>query len=201
MQSLADVLKSLEPKPTHALFLAFDASPPFFDHEILPAILNDGLTDVTIIVDALALNASTIDSGSTRKAGISYRIASVRAIGGGKFHPKLVLLMHDSGAHALIGSANLTWSGWCRNVEVMDVLTFGARGAYFGQVDHPFRSKAISPFAPTRSRGSADGDQSSVGHGISSWVMTWSWSERLSEQRSPWIPSRGAIGGASRRRA
>lgn len=128
MQSLADVLRSLEPKPTHALFLAFDASPPFFDHEVLPAILNDGLTDVTILVDALALNASTIDSGSTRKAGISYRIASVRAIGGGKFHPKLVLLMHDGGAHALIGSANLTWSGWCRNVEVMDVLTFGARG-------------------------------------------------------------------------
>lgn len=128
MQSLADVLKSLEPKPTHALFLAFDASPPFFDHEVLPAILNERLTDVTILVDALALNASSIDAGSTRKAGIFYRINGVRPNGGGKFHPKLVLLMHEDGVHALIGSANLTWTGWCRNIEVMDVLSFGPKG-------------------------------------------------------------------------
>lgn len=128
MRALPAVLRSLQPRPTHALFLAFDASPPFFDHDVLPALVSDRLVDVTVLVDSISLHASGIDAGSTRKAGIFYRISGVRPSGGGLFHPKLVCLMHEHGVHVLIGSANVTWSGWCRNVEIVDVLSFGASG-------------------------------------------------------------------------
>ena len=129
MQALPEVLNALGPRPTHALFLAFDASPPFIDSDVWGALVSSQLSDLTIVVDSLSLHAASIDAGSTRRAGVYYRIAGVRPRGGGLFHPKLACLVHDEGVHVLIGSANLTWSGWCRNVEIVDVLSFGSSGA------------------------------------------------------------------------
>lgn len=125
MQALPDVLRALGPRPTRALFLAFDASPPFIDSDVWGALVSSELSDLTIVVDSLSLHAASIDAGSTRRAGVYYRIAGVRPRGGGLFHPKLACLVHDEGVHVLIGSANLTWSGWCRNVEIIDVISFG----------------------------------------------------------------------------
>ncbi|MBW7934060.1 MAG: hypothetical protein H3C62_10735, partial [Gemmatimonadaceae bacterium] len=95
---------------------------------VFPALLNERLQNVTILVDDISLHAGAVDAGSTRKAGVYYRLTGVRPNGGGLFHPKLLCLLHEEGVHVLVGSANLTWSGWCRNVEVMDVLSFGAQG-------------------------------------------------------------------------
>lgn len=128
MKALPDVLRELVPLPTQALFLAFDASPPFIDSDVWSALASSRLSDLTIIVDSLSLHAASIDAGSTRRAGVYYRLAGVRPRGGGLFHPKLACLVHDEGVHVLIGSANLTWSGWCRNVEIVDVLSFGPTG-------------------------------------------------------------------------
>lgn len=125
MQALPDVLRALGPRPTRALFLAFDASPPFIDSDVWGALVSSELSDLTIVVDSLSLHAASIDAGSTRRAGVYYRIAGVRPRGGGLFHPKLACLVHDEGVHVLIGSANLTWSGWCRNVEIIDLISFG----------------------------------------------------------------------------
>jgi hypothetical protein len=129
MQALPEVLKALSPRPTHVLFLCFDASPPFIDSDVWGALVSSRLSDLTIIVDSLSLHAASIDAGSTRKAGVYYRIAGVRPRRGGLFHPKLACFVHDEGVHVLVGSANLTWSGWCRNVEIVDVVSFGPSGA------------------------------------------------------------------------
>lgn len=128
VHKLQDVVAGLWPKPIRALLLAFDASPPFVDHVVFPALLNERLQNVTILVDDISLHAGAVDAGSTRKAGVYYRLTGVRPKGGRLFHPKLICLLHEEGVHVLVGSANLTWSGWCRNLEVMDVLSFGPQG-------------------------------------------------------------------------
>jgi hypothetical protein len=128
MRDLPELFESLNRQPVRALFLAFDVNAPFFDHEVLPAILTEQLRDVTVIVDALGLRHGASDVAGTRKAGVYYRIESVRPIGGGLFHPKAIFLEHAGGVDVFVGSANLTWNGWCRNLEIVDALTFGENG-------------------------------------------------------------------------
>ena len=42
---------------------------------------------------------------------------------GGVFHAKLCSLLGESGPHLIIGSGNLTFGGWGRNIEVIEHLT------------------------------------------------------------------------------
>jgi hypothetical protein len=128
MRDLPEFFRNLALEPTRALFLAFDINAPFFDHEVLSSILSERLRDVTVVVDAMGLRHSPLDVAGTRKAGVYYRIESVRSHGGGLFHPKAVFLEHAAGVDVLIGSANLTWNGWCRNLEIVDALSFGEHG-------------------------------------------------------------------------
>ena len=76
MHKLADVVAGLRPKPIRALLLAFDASPPFVDHVVFPALLNERLQNVTILVDDISLHAGAVDAGSTRSRLASSHFSS-----------------------------------------------------------------------------------------------------------------------------
>lgn len=128
MRSLPELLDNLSAPPRRALFLAFDLNTAFFDHDVLTPLLTDALIDVTVIVDSLTIAGGASDVAGTRKAGVYYRIEGVRPRAGGLFHPKLAVLQYDDGVDVIIGSANLTWTGWCRNLEIIDCLSFGPKG-------------------------------------------------------------------------
>src|SRR5690348_3232976 len=102
MRPLPDLLRSLRPMPTRALFLAFDASPPFIDHEVFPALLSDRLEDVTIIVDERrCVRATSIRAARERlefstKYAVSDGSAEVSSVQSSRASPAIQGFMSSS---------------------------------------------------------------------------------------------------------
>ena len=54
-------------------------------------------------------------------AGLSYEVTPIEAPGG-VFHPKVSVLANKETAWVMVGSGNLTFGGWGRNLETLEVL-------------------------------------------------------------------------------
>lgn len=99
-----------------ALFLTYTLDLHYFERVALAALRTAGAR-VTVIADAFA---SAQDARAVRWAGRTYLAG--HATTAGAFHPKLMLLLGPAHAVAVIGSGNLTASGWQRNAELWTVL-------------------------------------------------------------------------------
>lgn len=64
------------------------------------------------------------------RVGAEYRL-SLAALPKGVFHPKVAVLVGEDETLLLIGSGNLTFGGFGRNVEVLDVLSSKSHSAAF----------------------------------------------------------------------
>lgn len=101
---------------THALFLSFSTSLPFFESDILGLLRRAGVS-TTVITDR---RAYAPDARAVHAAGQHY---AVGLPGNGQlFHPKVMLFTGPDQALAAVGSGNLTLSGWYLNTETLTVI-------------------------------------------------------------------------------
>lgn len=109
-------------KPARSLLMTYCACLPFFEQDILPYLQQTGEGRVTVLVDDIQYDASFSDF--VIGAGTRYRIQPIRLRNRlSNFHPKLYLFVSDSNVDLLVGSANLTPSGFRANAEIVDRLS------------------------------------------------------------------------------
>jgi len=117
--NLLDLIKQV--KPQTALFTTFTFSVSWFDAKLLPVLRKEGCREIAVLVDADQA-ASSAEESLSDAAGIFYRLAPVRAPGGGVFHPKLAYLVGKDDIYLAVASGNLTPSGMTFQLESFDVV-------------------------------------------------------------------------------
>ena len=106
-----------------ALFTTYALSLSFFETAVLPALRSAGaveLDEIWVIADVSGYRGSLMERHS-RGVGQDYRLVPA-ALPNGVFHPKCTYLSGDDGDLLLVGSGNLTFGGYGRNLEVLEVL-------------------------------------------------------------------------------
>jgi len=114
------------------------------------AVVLNGLTSRTaplcwLLIDVEGVRAALEEFGP-QHAGRMYDIEPV-SVDTGCFHPKIVLLANKDDAHVIVGSGNLTFSGWGRNLECFDHLHASFAADAFHDLSDFFRQLAGSPRA------------------------------------------------------
>jgi hypothetical protein len=105
-----------------ALFTTYALSLTFFETHILKAgLIRNGCHTIWVVADVDGYQQSLSERQSAR-VGQEYHLIPV-ALPNGVFHPKCVYLSGPEGDVLLVGSGNLTFGGFGRNVEVLEVLT------------------------------------------------------------------------------
>jgi hypothetical protein len=106
----------------HALFTTYALSLTFFETHILKAgLIRNGCQTVWVVADVDGYHQTLTERQSAR-VGQEYHLVPV-ALPNGVFHPKCIYLSGPNGDMLLVGSGNLTFGGFGRNVEVLEVLT------------------------------------------------------------------------------
>ncbi len=107
-----------------ALMTTFNFDIKFFERAILNPLYARGLKKISIFVDAKEL-AESIKNIDNCHLGRKYMVNPIEM--NGSFHPKLVLLLGDKKARLIVGSANLTASGYTTNNEIFNFFDYSAR--------------------------------------------------------------------------
>lgn len=119
------------------LFTTFNFEPRFFEDNLLPLLAGDTVADLTgvsetrhaINEELKTIRVLVVNDRSMRpepKGDMRYGCLSV-GLTKGRFHPKLMLMagtLKDTGQPGLclmVGSGNLTLSGWAKNREIVAV--------------------------------------------------------------------------------
>ena len=98
-----------------AVFTTYSLSLAFFEAVVLDAMVRGGGREAIILSDVAGVRAALMEQGA-RRVGRDYQVEPVKAEFG-VFHPKLSLLLHDDDCHLLVGSGNLTFGGWERELR------------------------------------------------------------------------------------
>ena len=108
----------------------------FYEEVVLRRLMAAGCTHNVLMVDSTrCAEAFAIEELRPRRAGRDYTLIPVKV--GGAFHPKLFLRLGKSKGSLLVGSHNMTLSGFGLNDEVTNV--FRLEGAALRAVGAPFR--------------------------------------------------------------
>jgi hypothetical protein len=100
-----------------SLFTTFNATLPFYEEVLLRRLVGAGCRHNVVLMDRAQCAASWASEATRpRRAGHAYTLLPVGAPGA--FHPKLCMLVGPKKASILIGSHNLTLSGFGYNQEV-----------------------------------------------------------------------------------
>lgn len=100
-----------------SLITTFNATLPFYEEVVLRRLIAAGVRYNVVLMDAAQCAQSwTSEAARPRLAGHSYTLVPMRAPGA--FHPKVCLLLGPKKAAILVGSHNLTLSGFGFNREV-----------------------------------------------------------------------------------
>jgi len=116
--ALADIL-SLK-RWEHALFTTYALSLTFFESYVLRFLRQQGCREIFLITDVDGYQMSLSERRSNR-VGHEYRLIPV-ALPKGVFHPKCMYFSSKEGDLLAIGSGNMTFGGFGRNLEVFDIL-------------------------------------------------------------------------------
>jgi hypothetical protein len=112
-----------------ALFTTYSLSLTFFESILLRSLRVSGCRDIWIITDAEGYRSSLMERRSSR-VGQEYRLLPV-GLPAGVFHPKCCYLAGQDGDLLLVGSGNLTFGGYGRNLEVLEILEPASAAAAF----------------------------------------------------------------------
>ncbi len=104
-----------------AFFTTYALSLTFFESQIRSALSRGGCRDMWIIADADGYERC-LDERMAGSVGAEYRVVPV-AMKKGVFHPKLGYLAGRHEHVLLVGSGNLTFHGYGRNVEAAEVIS------------------------------------------------------------------------------
>jgi hypothetical protein len=113
-----DVVKS--ERWAFGLFTSFTLNLGFFETIVYDAWRARGSRELVLVVDRVGY-AQSLSDHRAAGAGQRYRIVPV-AMDDGVFHPKLGFLANEKHAILIVGSGNLTFGGWGKNLELVDVI-------------------------------------------------------------------------------
>lgn len=116
------------------LATSYEMQPEFFETDFLPSVLGIGAWDdrswtsrIEIEKKLAYMDSATvfIDASRYRNRPRSLRVKIVPVLmsGGKALHSKIVMLVYENAVRVIVGSANLTHSGYRLNREVVAVLT------------------------------------------------------------------------------
>ena len=112
---------------TGVIFLTYSLNLTFFEQLLAPALDQAGCSNVLILTDpdgyqqALELGASSIQT-----AGLRYVCTPVLRKGAGIQHAKMLFMVGPNRGRLLIGSGNLTFHGFGRNLEIYSRFDYDA---------------------------------------------------------------------------
>jgi hypothetical protein len=110
-----------------SLTTTFNAYLPFYEEVVLRRLINAGVRHNVLLMDQ-AQFAQSLSSAPPLLAGRSYTLAPMNAPGA--FHPKLIVLLGKSKGLVVVGSHNMTLSGFGLNRELTNLVRVqGARDA------------------------------------------------------------------------
>lgn len=118
---LSDFFKLVD-KPKYILGTTYTLSLAFFESVVLPQINRTNLRGCVIICDSLGYHRALTEGAALQGAGQAYTV--VPAPVKGSFHPKVWISVSDTDLAILVGSGNLTQSGFIQNAEYFDMLHF-----------------------------------------------------------------------------
>lgn len=132
-----------------SVFTTYSCYFPFYEEVVLRRLMAAGCVHNVLLVDATrCAEAFAVEELRPRRAGRDYTLIPVKV--GGAFHPKLFLRLGKSKGSLLVGSHNVTLSGFGLNDEVTNIFqlegaALRAHGAVFRQaLDY------LGQFMPTR---------------------------------------------------
>lgn len=126
--SILEVIESGKWK--RALFTTYALSLSFFESILLRSLRRVGCQETWVITDVQGYRDSLIERRS-QGVGQEFRLVPV-SLNEGVFHPKCVYLAGEQFDALLIGSGNLTFGGFGRNLEVLEILLSTTAPAAFG---------------------------------------------------------------------
>ncbi len=110
-----------------ALFSTFQFDPDFFERRLLKSETLRKARRIAVFMDARQWHLLIQRDAPTRWMNHRYLVVPVHR-SQGVFHPKLNLLLTETGGTVLCGSNNLTRSGCASNLEILNSLPFGFDG-------------------------------------------------------------------------
>jgi hypothetical protein len=126
-----------------ALLLTFSFDPVFFEQVVLPDLWAGRSSDIVAIGDREQIGASTqASAGHLCYLGRNYVLA--RANHAGAFHPKVFLRVGPKDGAIMIGSGNVTSSGWGGNQELGTAWMIGPDYPDKGEWLHQFLEDVLS---------------------------------------------------------
>src|SRR5882724_10614337 len=118
-KSLSDVLAGQSWEK--ALFTTYSLSLTFFESMVLRALREIECREIWVIADAEGYRSSLMERGSYG-VGYEYHLVPI-GLRNGVFHPKCCYLVGPDSDLLVVGSGNLTFGGFGRNLEVIEVLS------------------------------------------------------------------------------
>jgi hypothetical protein len=113
-------------KPTHVLGTTYTVSPAFFEGLVLPEISRERLRRCLILCDSKGFQQSLMEASALRGVGRDYMAICVPTQHA--FHPKVWLMVNPNEVALLVGSGNLTQSGFMTNAELFDGVLLTTNG-------------------------------------------------------------------------
>ena len=126
-----------------ALLLTYSFDPIFFEQVVLPDLWAGRSSDILVLGDQGQIDASTqAATGQLWHLGRHYLLAGANHTGA--FHPKVFLRLGPKDGIVMLGSGNLTSSGWGGNQELGTAWMVGPELADKGGWLHPFLDSVLS---------------------------------------------------------
>jgi len=94
---------------------------PFYEDVLLSKMQSRGIIHHMLFVDK-RMCQSTITQRPPNKAGKQYSLALMKC--SGAFHPKIIMLLGKNKGLLAVGSHNVTFSGFGKNIELTNIIKF-----------------------------------------------------------------------------
>lgn len=126
-----------------ALLLTYSFDPIFFEQVVLPDLWAGRSSDILVLGDQAQIEASTQAAvGQLWHLGRNYLLAGANHTGA--FHPKVFLRLGPKDGIVMLGSGNVTSSGWGGNQELGTAWMVGPEHPDKGGWLHPFLDSVLS---------------------------------------------------------
>lgn len=126
-----------------ALLLTYSFDPIFFEQVVLPDLWAGRSSDILVLGDQAQVDASTqAAAGQLWHLGRHYLLAGANHPGA--FHPKVFLRLGPKDGIVMLGSGNVTSSGWGGNQELGTAWLVGPDHDDKGGWLHPFLDSVLS---------------------------------------------------------
>jgi hypothetical protein len=111
--------------PTYVLGTTYTISLAFFEGLVFPEIDRTQLRQCLLVCDRVGFQRALVEARALRAVGREYM--AVCAPTPHSFHPKVWLMIGEKEAALLVGSGNLTQSGFMTNLELFDAVLLDHR--------------------------------------------------------------------------